>query len=425
MIQEQVINYILDTKDFSFILNNNLDETFFSDYTEEYDWIKSHFDTYGVIPDRESFIATYPQFDIIQVNETPSYLLTALYEDKNRRELASTFNGVRSLLNAGKSAEALALYISAVENFSSSTPIRSVDITENTSRYDEYVDKCSDFFGHYVTTGFKELDDIFGGWDRNEELATIVARSNMGKTWILLKCALAAAEQGLNVGVYSGEMSDTKVGYRVDTLLGHISNTAIVQGNISIQAEYKSYIDKLSNGLIKGHIRILTPAMAGGPATVSTLRAFIEKDKLDMLCIDQHSLLEDDRKARNPVERASNISRDLKNLQVMKKIPIITVSQQNRTDASEGVGLEQIAQSDRIGQDSTIVLFFEQHDGIMVLSLVKSRDSENGKKLHYAINFDKGTFQYMPAENDAVNGTGMEELHEEYDYTSGDEIDWT
>ena len=33
-----------------------------------------------------------------------------------------------------------------------------------------------------------------------------------------------------------------------------------------------------------------------------------------MLCIDQHSLLEDDRNARNPVEKASNISKDLKNL---------------------------------------------------------------------------------------------------------------
>ena len=31
-------------------------------------------------------------------------------------------------------------------------------------------------------------------------------------------------------------------------------------------------------------------------------------------------LLDDDRKAKNPVERAANISKDLKNLQVLKKI---------------------------------------------------------------------------------------------------------
>ena len=41
------------------------------------------------------------------------------------------------------------------------------------------------------------------------------------------------------------------------------------------------------------------------------------------------------------------------------------------------LGLENIAQSDRIGQDSTIVIFFEQNDGVLKLNLTKSRDSEN------------------------------------------------
>ena len=54
--------------------------------------------------------------------------------------------------------------------------------------------------------------------------------------------------------------------------------------------------------------------MINGPAGVSALRAFIEKEKLDILFVDQHSLLEDDRKAKNPVDKAANISRDLKNL---------------------------------------------------------------------------------------------------------------
>ena len=125
------------------------------------------------------------------------------------------------------------------------------------------------------------------------------------------------------------------------------------------------------------------------------LRAFVERENLDILFIDQHSLLEDDRKARTPVEKASNISKDLKNLQVMKKIPIISVSQQNRTSTENGVGLEHIAQADRIGQDSTIVLFFEQKDGLGTLHLIKSRDSENMKKLTYLVDFNTGKFEYQ------------------------------
>ena len=164
--------------------------------------------------------------------------------------------------------------------------------------------------------------------------------------------------------------------------------------------------------------------MIGGPAGVTMLKAFIEKEKLDMLCVDQHSLLEDDRRAKNPVERASNISKDIKNLQVLKRIPIITVSQQNRESTENGLDMKLIAQSDRIGQDSTIVLFFEQKDGIMSLHLTKSRDSSNNKKLQYALDLDKGIFNYIPTEADALNGSECEALRAtfEYDTPDGEEV---
>ena len=79
----------------------------------------------------------------------------------------------------------------------------------------------------------------------------------------------------------------------------------------------KKFIDELPTKY-KGSIKVLTPNMIDGPAGVNSLRTFIEKEKLDILFVDQHSLLEDDRKARNPIEKAANISKDLKNLQVEK-----------------------------------------------------------------------------------------------------------
>ena len=169
----------------------------------------------------------------------------------------------------------------------------------------------------------------------------ICARPGVGKTWSLLKCALAAAEQGLTVGIYSGEMSERKVGYRIDTLASHISNYKMIHGNADIQNDYKRYIDSIADK-IPGKIKVLTPAMIGGSAGVTALRGFIDKDKLDILFIDQHSLLEDDRGAKNPVEKASNISKDLKTLQVLTHIPIISVSQKNR-----GAKDDEISEEDK------------------------------------------------------------------------------
>ena len=414
MIQLQVLNKILDTGDCGLILMNNIDESFFSDYSSEFRYIKEFIDTYNKPPDKYTFLNKFPDFDIIQVNETDQYLVDALFEDKNKRFLASTFNKMRSLLLNGNVEEAMNMYVSNVDNAVKAKHVDSVDILKDTSRYENFLSKSESYNKFYIKTGFKELDELIGGWDKHEELATIVARPNVGKSWILLKTAIAAVEQGLRVGLYSGEMSELKVGFRADTLISHLSNSGLLRGNRELQNDYKKYIDDLPNRF-SGCLKILTPRMIQGFAGVSALRSFVEKENLEMLCIDQHSLLEDDHKAKNPVEKAANISRDLKNLQVLKQIPIIAVSQQNRGSTADGVNTSLIAQSDRIGQDSTIVIFFEQKDKVLTLSLTKSRDSANDKSIKYAADFDHGIFSYIPEQDNAVNGLGTQQLREEFE----------
>ena len=403
------------------LLLNNLTEEYFSDYPNEFGFIQRHLAEYGKVPDLASFLDKFPDFEVIEVNEPTSYLLNELYKDRNTRFLAKTFNTVRKLLGEGKTDEAMRLFSNSSNDMVQSTHLETVDLLQDKTRYDDYVERCNDFSRYYIRTGFNELDDLIGGWDRQEELATIAARPGIGKSWILIKVAKAALEQGLRVGIYSGEMSERKVGYRFDTLVSNISNSAITRGKEYVQNDYREYIDSLSSRF-RGCLKVLTPSMISGPAGVTALRAFIEKENLDILCVDQHSLLEDDRNARNPVEKAANISRDLKNLQVLKKIPIIAVSQQNRASTENGVGTANIAQSDRISQDSTVILFIEQKDNVLTLNLSKARDAINNKKLHYAVDFDKGVFQFMPSEDD--NPSSCDDLKDEYDGTStgGDDV---
>ena len=423
MIQLQVLNYILKNKDSSLITLNNLTDKYFSEYKQEFNFILNHFNEYNKICDLETFLEKFPDFEIINVTESASYLINTLYDDFNTRKLAETFNRVKGLLIKGDVDKAMLEVKKTTENLSKGVALQSVDILKDTSRFDAYLERTRDFNKFYISTGFKELDKIVGGFDREEELATIVARTNYGKSWVLLKCAASACEQGLNVGIYSGEMSDRKVGYRLDTLIGHINNGELIHGNISIQNEYKKYIDKLPT-MFKGSLKVLTPNMINGPADVNALRTFIEKEHLDILFIDQLSLLEDQRKGKSPVEKASNISKDLKLLQVMKKIPIISVSQQNRTTSESGsVDTTQIAMSDRIGQDSTMIIFIEKKDTIMKLTLVKSRDSENGKVLTYNVDLNRGIFTYVPDEQDGIKGEIEENLEDRYSSTDmGEEV---
>lgn len=415
MIQLQFLNQVIKSGDASLITLNNLDKSFFSDYEREFDFICNHYTEYGNIPDAITFLAKFPQFDIVEVNETNRFLLDALYDDKKMRTMAKSFNKVKDLLRDSKVDQAMNVYVSSMEELTSATHMDAIDILRDTSRYDDYIEKSNDFSKYYVRTGFPELDEIIGGWDRKEELATIIARPNVGKSWILLKVALAAAEQGLTVGLYSGEMSENKVGYRLDTLWGHISNTKITHGNRSVQNDYKLLLERMSKD-IPGKIKVITPKAVNGIMGVNALRAFVEKEKIDILCIDQHSLLEDDRNAKDVVVRAANISKDLKRLQVLKRIPIVAVSQANRAVAENGtMGLENIAQADRIGQDSTVVIGLEQKDGVLSLHLLKSRDSERGNVLKYALDFDKGGYTFIPNETDGMSDNRYEEVRDRYE----------
>lgn len=402
MIQAQMLNKIIASKDASIITLNNLSADFFSEYKDEFWFIKNHLTKYGNIPDVETFLNMFPDFQTLNVTEPVEYLLEELMHDANKRFLAENYTKVRELIMSDNVDAAMDILKQASDRSSSFITLKCVDILRDTSRYDDYVDKIDNHDSYFIKTGFDELDAVTGGWDINEELATIVARNGLGKSWVLFKCAAAAAKQGKVVGIYSGEMSENKVGYRIDTILGGLANGALIHGSGSIKNEYKKYIDSLAEN-IPGAIKILTPKMINGPAGVSALRAFIEKENIEILFIDQHSLLEDDHGAKNPVEKASNISKDLKLLQVVKRIPIISVSQQNREKIESGKDVKafdttQVAMSDRIAQDSTQIIFIERKDDLMRLHLVKSRDTANGKILTYKIDLNRGIWQYVPDE---------------------------
>jgi replicative DNA helicase len=399
MIQEQVLSHILLNKDSSVITLNNLTDKYFSDYTAEFKYIMEFYTKYGKIPDTETFINVFPKFDLIDVHEPTSYLMEELVRDKNKRFLAENFNKIRDYLQNDKIDDAMQLLREASEESGQAVSLQCVDLVKDTQqREDKYLDKLTNPDKYFIKTGFKELDDLIMGWNKDEDLATIVARNGLGKTWILLKCASAAAMQGKKVGIYSGEMSEDSVGYRIDTLIGHISNGALVHGGGSVKNQYKEFLKELPEK-VPGSLYVLTPKMINGSAGVGALRAFIEKYDLDILFVDQHSLLVDDRHGRTPVEKAANISTDLKNLQTTKRIPIVTVCQQNREkldDGNSAFDTRQISQSDKIAQDSSLIIFLERKDDLVKLHLVKSRESGANKVLAYRTDFNLGNFTFVP-----------------------------
>ena len=432
--QFQVLNKILQNKDYSFITLNNLTVDYFFNYKAEYEFIKTHYDMYHVVPDRLTFLNSFPDFVIQDVNEPDNYLVEQLYNDYNQSYLARRFNGIKKLLEADDTAGATQYFLDSVNNLRIGSALQCTDILSDTSRYDRYLDMIANQSKYFISTGFPELDKIITGIDRRNENMVIAARTGVGKSWLLLTIAAAASRQGLTVGIYSGEMSVDKVAYRIDTLLGKIDNRKISRGDLYYKDHYRNYLDSLrcSN---YGPIKVITPNDIAGPATVEALQAFIEKEHLDILFIDQYSLLEDTSRAKVMHEKVANISKAIKNLQVLKQIPIISVTQMNRTkNEDKSQDTTQIALSDRIGQDATVILMIDKQDAEdinqkgsyrVTLNIVKSRDGGDGRKLDYLWDFNTGNYKYISNGNDGVTSEeDFEELENSYnimpDYPTGD-----
>ena len=395
MIQAQFLSYILQNHDMSLITLNNLTEDYFSEFTEEFRFCQEHYDTYGAPPDKETFLDKFRDFQLIPVNESPRYLVDALQEEYLYLKSLNVFNSVNKAMLDGDSRKGVEILLSRIPELTEKLNVEAVDLFREgaKTRFDEYCEKGNEPQKFYIKTGLPELDELIGGWNKRNDMVAICGRPGTGKSQLLLYFLYKAAESGCTVALYSGEMDESQVGYRLDTFAAHLSNYKLTRGFDDIFDDYKTHIDNLPN--VKGKLLVCTPKTLGGVATVPKLKAFCERYHVDLLGVDQYSLLADVKHNKTRNERFEQISLDLKNMQIQLGIPVLVAAQMNRGGANEGVedaGTEHLAGSDRISQDCSIIIkIIRRGDRRVALHLIKVRDSETGSKLTYTWDIDKGT----------------------------------
>lgn len=397
MISLQILNKILNTQNASILDRYALTRDYFPGYEQEYDFIKEHLDNYKKVPDKATFLSTFKDFDFIEVNESDEYLVNTIREQDLYYKSVDIVQKVAEKLQVNAD-DAVNYLLTNIDTLKPSQVITGVDIIGNAKdRYDTYKSKQNVEVPAYIPTGFDELDNLLGGWAKGEEFVVFFARTGQGKSWMLLKSMTAAFLQNYRVGYISPEMSATKIGYRVDTIMKNFSNKALVRGKEA--NGYEEYIDLLSN--MSTPFLVATPKDFQKNITVSKLRSFCINNQLDILAIDGISYLRDERRQRgdNKTTMLTNISEDLMALSCELQIPILTVVQSNREgvrlNGEQGVPeLENIRDSDGIAFNATKVISIKQSDGLLQMAIKKHRDGEMGGELAYTWNIDTGEFKY-------------------------------
>ena len=228
MVVLQLLNKILKTSTFDIVLNHNLTKEMFSDYENEFEFIYNHFNKYGKVPDKETFLNEFPEFNILEVAETDKFLIEKLNEEYLYKLTVPVIQQTAELMKSN-SQEAVDYLLQEIPNLVNIQKTEGVDIIQRADiRYNEYKEKLDGKQVNYITTGFEELDMIFNGFAKGEELVVLFARIGQGKSWILNKMLSHSWQIGMNVGLISPEMSSSKIGYRFDTLTEHFSNKNLV-----------------------------------------------------------------------------------------------------------------------------------------------------------------------------------------------------
>ncbi len=240
-----------------------------------------------------------------------------------------------------------------------------------------------------VPTGFTDLDAMTSGLQPGD-LVIVAGRPSMGKTSLAMNIAEnAAVGAKLPVAVFSMEMPGEQLAMRLMSSLGRINAHKVRTGKledddwprltsaIGLLADAPMYIDD-------------TPALT--PLELrSRARRLKREHGLGMIVVDYLQLMQSPESGENRATEISSITRSLKTLAKELHVPLIAMSQLNRSleqRPNKRPVMSDLRESGAIEQDADVIFFIyrdevynedSQDKGTAEIIIGKQRNGPTGK----------------------------------------------
>lgn len=214
-----------------------------------------------------------------------------------------------------------------------------------------------------VPSGFTKLDGMTNGWQKSD-LIIIAARPAMGKTAFVLSMARNIADKDIPVAVFSLEMSNDQLATRMLVNVTELPSEKIKKGQLNID-EMKHLNQGLDYLAQKPIYLDDTPSLSVFEFATKARRLVRDKG-VKIIVIDYLQLMNASGMAYGSREQeVSTISRSLKQLAKELMVPIIALSQLNRSVESRDKQdkrpqLSDLRESGAIEQDADMVLFIHR-----------------------------------------------------------------
>jgi len=238
---------------------------------------------------------------------------------------------------------------------SSFTPIKTV-LEEVMDRIDLLCQRDDPITG--VATGFTDLDEKLSGLQPSD-LIIVAGRPSMGKTAFAMNVVEQAAIKGrLPVAVFSMEMPAEQLTMRMLSSLGRIDQHKLRTGRLD-DDDWPRLTSALTI-LNETEIHI-DDSSALNPAEIRARCRRLKREKgLGLVVVDYLQLMQVPGTRENRATEISEISRGLKGLAKELKVPVVALSQLNRSLESrtnKRPMMSDLRESGAIEQDADVILF--------------------------------------------------------------------
>ena len=267
--------------------------------------------------------------------------------------------------------------IQELEALKRSEKNKSKKLTAIVSEYqDQYFQEQKE---EKLYTGFSKLDEITGGLEGGDVIV-IGARPGVGKSAFTSQIILEMAKAGKRIGFYNLEMSEKQV---YERLLSNQSGIRLnrIRRAIQFLGDEKERFERANKTLGKMDILI-----SSGTKSVSEIRNECRHQELDCIIIDYLQLVRADTRYQSRASEVGAISKAIKALAMELNVPIIALSQLNRTSEmreTKEPTMGELREAGDIEQDASIIILLWNLDNEdktrKGLKVDKNRQGELGK----------------------------------------------
>ena len=258
-------------------------------------------------------------------------------------------------------------------------------------------------------TGFSKLEDITGGLEGGDVIV-IGARPGVGKSAFTSQIILEMAKAGKRIGFYNLEMSEKQV---YERLLSNQSGIRLnrIRRAIQFLGDEKERFDKANRTLEEMDILV-----SSGTKSVSEIRNECRHQELDCIIIDYLQLVRADTRYQSRASEVGAISKAIKALAMELNVPIIALSQLNRTSEmreTKEPTMGELREAGDIEQDASIIILLWNLDNEdktrKGLKVDKNRQGELGKIVY---RFDGNEMRFQETEEVPKGNDGFKTVRQ-------------